>query len=991
MEGTGFYRNGDPIASVCTREEQCDPKADKHFKYKTAFESERLGATAIFELSESPCIYFKHLADATPSDQQLTEIHRLAWNHGLAPMLWVVTPTSVLIYNCYSKPVGNNPKEHKQHLLRTFTNVADNLEGLNGFAGRLEYETGRFWRTREAQRIDRRQRVDESLLKDLREAEQDLVNTGLPAPVAHALLGRSVFVAYLQDRSILKPQFFRANLHEERFTDVLQNKAKTDCLFKWIRNTFNGDLFPLSSAEAQLLKQDHLAIIRRLLEGTARSGQMRLWPYRFDVIPVELISSIYEMFAHSVDGEKAEKRSTHYTPMNLVDLVLSQTFKGLPADGKIADLSCGSGVFLVESLRRLVSLHLAMGECFCRKLIRDILHDQIFGLDISSEALQIAAFSLYLTVLELDPDPQPPSALRFQPLVGKNLFVADAFDENAAFNKHDVFARKGFAAIVGNPPWTRTAVTSSNARYCKRHGHPTARGGTPDQAFLWRVGDFASDNTRIGLILHGKPFFSHEASARVARKALLERFSPELMLNLAELRQLKLFPTAVAPALVFIGVAARPTESASFVWASARRTVDFRHHGIIDISANNVKRLRVNAAASDPDMLKVATWGGPRDMALIRTLGHRHGFLELGKLLERLQWLYGRGVEPGGHAPADKRFPTKFLGSAEMPPFGLDVPKLPDRAPGLKLRRGHSRPEIYKSPLLIAVRGLQDQRFYSAVADSDVMYTQLYIGFSTGGTHPEVLHLLNGILNAKLATYFLFMTGSSWGVERSTVEMVDLCRIPVPDPEVIKGPAVNGVVKTERILAKGPISGSVSDERISQLNDAVYALYGLTPEDCILVEDAVDITIDLRRSGSTSTALKAPTIKQLADYAEHMISVVRPFLSGRRLRTMTAEVMDVEGAPLSAVRFTMVPASTREPRVVCTRVDTLASVLKRIEMELHKSVVEEVYGQRIVRVYAGDDLYVIKPAEFHYWSRSAALADADHVLAEHLGGERGVR
>ncbi len=124
MDATEFFRDGKPTANVLTRNEVLDPRSEKHFKYKTAMAEGKLGASAIFELSGSPCIYFKHLADTVPTDRQLTTIRGLAWNHGLAPMLWVVTPAAVRIYNCYSKPRTDNDKEHEQHLIRSVDDIA---------------------------------------------------------------------------------------------------------------------------------------------------------------------------------------------------------------------------------------------------------------------------------------------------------------------------------------------------------------------------------------------------------------------------------------------------------------------------------------------------------------------------------------------------------------------------------------------------------------------------------------------------------------------------------------------------------------------------------------------------------------------------------------------------------------------------------------------------------------------------------------------------
>jgi len=992
MDETGFCRNGKPGTGLSMREKLLDPRSPKHFKYKAAIE--KLGAAAIFELSDSPCIYFKYLADSRPSDADLTEIHQLAWNHGLAPTLWVVTPSAVRIYNCYSRPQTENPQEHAQHLIRAFSDIADGLQDLTAFAGRLQYETGRFWRTKEAGKIDRRQRVDAALLDDLGAARDDLVASDLPMNVAQALLGWSIFVAYLQDRDILKPQFFRANYAAERLTEVLRSEAKTQALWNWVRVTFNGDLFPLTPAERQLLRQEHLGIVRRLLEGTSRSGQTSLWPYRFDVIPVELISSIYEMFTHSADESEAKGRSTHYTPMNLVDLVLSQVFnKSIPPDGKVADLACGSGVFLVEALRRLVSLRLANGETLTRKLIREVLHDQIFGVDILDGAIRIAAFSLYLTVLELDPDPQPPSALKFRELIGTNLFTEDAFDEKAEFPRKEPFASRGFAAIVGNPPWTRTEPGSSNAVYCEERGYLTATEVTPDQAFLWRVGDFASEDTRIGLILHGKPFFTHARKAPKARNALLQRYCPDLIINLAELRELHLFPTVKAPAVIFIANARGPTPDVSFTFAAARRCEDFRNHGIIEITPDCIHRLPLSLAASDSDMLKVASWGSARDMALVRKVRCRPGFTKLPTLVDGLGWPpSARGFQSGSSHKLPSEFPMRLLEAGKMQRFCFDAETLPERDPQLTVNAGHSRPEIYQGPLLIATRGLQNQHFYSAVTAGDVLYTQLYIGIPAARQCSEGLHLLNGILNASLSTYYLFMTGSSWGVERDTVELMDLNQVPVPGPDLLPDPACSAVAKVAEELARSALAGPPCQELVDELDEQVFRLYGVTDEaERVLVEDTLDITLDLRREKGGSKALRRPTPDAMEAYAKQFISAVEPLLRTRNQRTMAAEVLDVGAAPLAVVLFRMLARPDRRPPVVRTEARGLAPALSAIEERLHVEIADEVFAKRFLRVYGKDELYVIKPAELRYWTRSAALNDADEILAEHLGAERGMQ
>ena len=65
-----------------------------------------LDADAVFSAQDSPVSIFKDAGRAAPHDDQVHRWHEAAWNVGLAPLLWVVTPTDVHIYNCYRSTVG---------------------------------------------------------------------------------------------------------------------------------------------------------------------------------------------------------------------------------------------------------------------------------------------------------------------------------------------------------------------------------------------------------------------------------------------------------------------------------------------------------------------------------------------------------------------------------------------------------------------------------------------------------------------------------------------------------------------------------------------------------------------------------------------------------------------------------------------------------------------------------------------------------------------
>src|SRR5207302_1195541 len=136
----------------------------------------------------------------------------------------------------------------------------------------------------------------------------------------HSLIGRAIFIRYLEDREILLPSYFERiaagrkdwtkllaqppsapalepRLAELRFLRVLQDKEFTYALFDQLAQDFNGDTFPIDPDERDRIHQAHLDKLRGFLLGsTSAQEELFFFAYRFDVIPIELISTIYEEF-----------------------------------------------------------------------------------------------------------------------------------------------------------------------------------------------------------------------------------------------------------------------------------------------------------------------------------------------------------------------------------------------------------------------------------------------------------------------------------------------------------------------------------------------------------------------------------------------------------------------------------------------------------------------------------------------------------------------
>jgi len=1046
LEATGFYRGGQPLGEAMWS--ASDPTAtiapqpgavaldservERTFRYQAVVRPEaeggKLGIADVFELSGSPCIYFKHLS-AEPEAQELTprllRWQRAAWNHGRAPMLWVVTPTQVRILNAYARPPA--PEEAEEEAedalgrveIARFERIADHLKQLKAVASRQAIESGDFW-AGSGKGIAWRSRVDRELVRDLNSAAQQLEGKGLDLGEAHRLLLRGIFASYLESRGWLPPRVL-SSFGVASFRDALARPGSAEDLFDWLAETFNGDVFP--TRRTRRYSAGQLRELKFLLEaGDPKSRQTSLWPYEFDVVPVELLSSIYEEFAHALDRARARRQSTHYTPVNLVDLTLSEVFNDglfrdkLPLDAKALDLACGSGVFLVECLRRLVARRVAAGEPLTRPLVRDTLYSQIYGVDANPGAIHIAAVSLYLAALDLDPDPGVGNGVRFRPLIahppevseprtagGHNLFAADAFDPDPPFRHHPAFSGKQFAVVVGNPPWTRPAGERAEraegepkrvgappyVNYCRERSIPLPSQDPPDQAFVWRAADFLSGNGRIGMLLSARRFFSHHEDSVAARAALLRRFAPRMMVNLSSLSRESLFPEVKYPAMVYVAPDREAQPGDSFTLVAVERSRTFHTHGAVEVGPELVKQVSVSRAIRQEDLLKVASWGSARDMEVI---SHLQEGVALGKvqLAAGIEFHHGfiRGKEKNRTMPVPKCLRRKrcLEKIKDFRPFAMSTSHLGI----LKDRKMQwpRDPEIYRGPILLFNLSLSQRVLHCTFCKTLVVYSDRFCGLPISPQIQRWARCLNVILNSRLATYFFFLTAPVWGVERDSLKEEDLLRLPMPPPLDDTTGSTERLVDLEARLAALSKKGTVPPSALSELNDAVYDLYGLDSRQRLLIEDMLDYTIDLQLRKERSTALRPATVDDLGAYASQFMAVVDEFLSVRNKSELVAEPFELPTeSRLRVVKFRTVARSARIPKVrpvACEALDRVLDQIAEVLLNQGQST-DPVYTRRHLRVYGPGEVYIVKPAQVRFWTRSAGLNDADAVLAEHLG------
>ena len=467
--------------------------------------------------------------------------------------------------------------------------------------------------------------------------------------------------------------------------------------------------------------------------------------------------------------------------------------------------------------------------------MRNILYNQLFGIDVNRSALGIAAFSLYLAALELDEEPVTDIRdLKFQNLIDATLFESDTIGDELP----DQITSAPFAAVVGNPPWT-FAGQGGNSPDREIEDEETLRPRrSPDQLFLRVASRLAGDTGRIGMVMKATPFFSNDDHALKARTALLKRLAPTSLINLSFLRKEELFPDATGPALLFFSRCALTPGPDRMLVGSIPWTPDFKRTGVFHIGPGEIRSVPLVPVLRYPPLLKAATFGTVRDGWLITKIIKEYPNLE--------EELDGLGIDPelsrgqgfivGGQH--QKTVPQSYrklqvVTPEDFTPFRIDPQSLTkfDRD---TLERPRTR-SIFRGPLLLCPKGgythsAERGRYCAAVIENDVLYTQNLYGISFAGINRDFAFVLSAILNSAITTFQLAFGGPTWGLERPTVGPEDLLSLRIPRLRECTADALRAAVEAEQRASEIPTDLA----RLAALDEAVFDLYELEPDERIL-------------------------------------------------------------------------------------------------------------------------------------------------------------
>jgi hypothetical protein len=504
---------------------------------------------------KTQCVFT--LVDASDlNSDDFFEIRKYFWNENKSDLLFVRNQGKLDLLYSFSDPL----KPPIQ--IDTFTGNEDDNQLLERIA-KSNFDTGLFWEVYKSAQQDiknKRLTVDRGLVKTLRilrkklQEEYSAINLEEKQRdiIVQALIDRTLFIKFLEDKHIINSFFyghyFNAN---DTYIHLLKSHRKDDInkLFNIINRIFNNTLFENPCIPIEHFLDSGLNLIADALERkNFENGQLSLFGYRFDVIPTEFIGHVYEMFF----DENQSEEGIFYTPEGLAKLIVDETIN---KTGKILDPSCGSGMFLVVGLRKLLANEGLLTSTSVEDVAKrnKILHDYIFGIEKQENARRLAILSLYLELL----DGVKPNELK--EFIKKKIeteedFTIFPFDftsnivQGNALNVSSVNGINDFEYIIGNPPFLQIREGEEEGVFWKEHKEIVSNRQL-SQCFFIKIQEWCNKKTELGFVSNLSNFNSD--SSKKFQHFFYDRYGISKFYNLTEVKKI-LFENAKESASVII-------------------------------------------------------------------------------------------------------------------------------------------------------------------------------------------------------------------------------------------------------------------------------------------------------------------------------------------------------------------------------------------------------------------------------------------------------
>ncbi|OFX17779.1 MAG: hypothetical protein A2033_02320 [Bacteroidetes bacterium GWA2_31_9] len=890
-----------------------------------------------------PQLYLFDYTHTKPTSEEKNKIHIQMWNGYQVPAYIIIEQSSVSIFDSRKRP-----KEEKDSYAKEILTITG--KAIKDFNAK-DFDSGIFWdEQNEKKDFQFEQSATRDLIKGLKNVFFNFQKeSGLNRHVALKLLVQSLLIKYLEERDVKSASgyfagtYFRNNFQCSDFCETIRKGKLLDLLDKLAKD-FNGKIFEWNKDEEiearEAIQQTEVKKLANYLDGDNINNQYVIWRlYSFSHLPVEVISSVYEELL-------TDSKDIVYTPEMIVSTLVDECMpiKNPQKDFKIIDVSCGSGIFLVKTYKRIVQWWRYEQWKKTRKLIKpslsvlkELLLKSIHGIDIEQDAIRLSIFSLALAVLdEVDLDPPTWEKLKF-PDLSKNIITQDFFE--FIMSKPNV----DFDLVIGNPPFNLPPVNGKEPNRTKHFKELKDKKGykseinIPDENpalhFLVQSLKLLKENAMLCLIQPSGPvLYQNDLSFKQ------DLFSQNNLLQVIDFTKLadKLWGRKnVATAAVFIQKTSPNNDDVLHLIAN--RTFSNANRLFLEFDHYDFHLVSKDAVLNSPFAWKANLMGGGRLGQLLERFSNLR---TLGEFLEEKKnhgWKMGEGfIETGDKNLADYITDKDFLPTEFFTEKDIEITPIPKC--DIKYFHRPRKKELYTPPHLLIRKILGKNKLITKYSDKYLTFlSDIYAIHSPLKQKHELIKIADYLKESDyLLRFFILATSSRVKIIKAT-SLYDEDILNIPYPENLNDVKLS---KAEKIILNDSMTYFFS-------SDSKNILEGQISKDEIYrYTDVFSKTLNSIYQNDKSFQL-FKIIDAGKYYALHFE------YTSEKLHPILENADDIE---------------------------------KYIEAAIpsRKENQESTHIQKIIKVYGQDSIILAKPKQLRYWLPSIALRDADDTFADYV-------
>ena len=490
----------------------------------------RIGGVRKFFLeAKKPAVNIKE--DIHPAYQ----LRRYGWSAKL-PLSILTDFEEFAVYDCRVKPAKTDKVSHSRILYMKYTDYVERWDEIVNIFSPKAILKGSFDKYAELKKTKKgTAEVDKAFLAEIERWRELLArNIALRNPdlnqrelnfAVQQTIDRIVFLRICEDRGI---ENYGRLMALQNGNNVYRRLFQ---LFRKADDKYNSGLFHFKKEKSRENFDNltpNLIVDDKELKSIFKNLYYPDSPYEFSVLPADILGQVYEQFLgkiirltsnhRAIIEEKPEVRKAggvYYTPTYIVNYIVKQTVgklvenkkpgpRGAVSKIKILDPACGSGSFLLGAYQYLLDWHrdqyanddpekwakgrtprLYQTDRGEWRLTTDerkrILLNNIYGVDIDPQAVEVTKLSLLLKVLEGENEQSIGKQMalfqeRVLPDLANNIkcgnsLIGPDFHENQQMSLLDeeemyrvntfdwetefmeIMKSGGFDAVIGNPPY----------------------------------------------------------------------------------------------------------------------------------------------------------------------------------------------------------------------------------------------------------------------------------------------------------------------------------------------------------------------------------------------------------------------------------------------------------------------------------------------------------------------------------------------------------